>query len=286
MNDFPKDNTGLLEGIRPSDWLAGSIPYEVRQSDGDWRGFLPVEEHQYSENTDTMACVSFSANNSMEIQYKQQTGSDINFSDRFLAKMSGTTPQGNYLNKVADTIRNIGLVLENEWPAPAHYTWDSYYAPIPQEVINKAQKLDIAYEWVPADPTSLKYHLKHAPIQITIPLPYPNHAVVLVHLDGNTAYYFDTYAPYLKTMDVSKIQSALKIVLKGQTMSEYYKVKGEATVVRKEGSKYWEIATDGVFYPYIKELLQLPDSLNEIGRDIVNTNLAGQLVVGITYVKK
>ena len=74
-------------------------------------------------------------------------------------------------------------------------------------------------------------------------------------------------------------------LLEGESM-DYYKIKGEATVVKKEGGKYWEIATDGLFYPYIKELLQLPDALNEIGRDVVNANLAGQLVVGITYVKK
>jgi hypothetical protein len=212
MNDFPDKNLGVIEGRSPEDWIAGTIPHEIRNESGDWRPFLPKEEKQYSDNTDTMACVSFSANNSMEIQTKFQTGQEVNFSDRFLAKMSGTTHEGNYLNKVADTIRNVGLVLENEWTA-SNYTWDSYYAPIPQDVINKAQKLDVAYEWIPASPDSLHFNLKHAPIQITIPKPYPNHAVVLVHLDGDTAYYFDTYPPYLKTMDVSKIQSALKLVL-------------------------------------------------------------------------
>lgn len=204
MNDFPKQNTGVIEGARPSDYVAGSLPYEVRLETGDWRPYLVTEEHQYSDNIDTMACVSFSLNNSLEIQTKFLTGQETNFSDRFLAKLSGTTPEGNYLWKVADTARN-GLVTEDLWPAPANYTWNTYYTDIPQDVISKAQKLDISYEWIPTDAASLKHHLKQAPIQIVIPLPYPNHAVVLVHLDGNTAYYFDTYPQYLKTMDVSKI---------------------------------------------------------------------------------
>src|ERR1044071_1097623 len=191
------------------------MPYEVVLQSGDWRPFLPVGEHQYSHNVDTMACVSFSCDNDLEIQRKQQ-GVDVNYSDRFLAKMSGTTQQGNYLDKVADTARTIGLVKEEEWPSNDDYTWDSYYASIPQDVLNKAEKQNIAYEGIPTDKASLLYHLKQCPIQITLPAPHPNHAVVLVAIEGNTAYYFDSYpgtTNYLKTIDVSLISYALKIVL-------------------------------------------------------------------------
>ncbi len=224
--DIPKVNTGVIEGSgTKSLYIAGTIPYEVRLQSGDWRPYLVKEEHQYSNNTDTMGCVSFSCNNDLEIQTKFLTGQEVNYSDRFLAKMSGTTPDGNWLDKVADTARNVGLVKESEWPAPANYTWSQYYASIPQEVINKAVKPDIAYEVIGADKTSLLYHLKQAPIQITIPAPHPNHAVVLVAIEGNTAYYFDTYIPALKTIDVSKISYALKIVLKqGDIMPKFFRV--------------------------------------------------------------
>lgn len=215
MEDIPQENTGVIEGSGTTSlWIAGSIPYEVRLESGDWRPYLVLEEHQYSQNTDTMACVSFSCNNDLEIQNKF-LGNDVNFSDRFLAKMSGTTPEGNYLDKVAETAKNIGLVKEEEWPEPLNYTWSSYYAAIPQEVINKAIKQDIQYENIPKYKDNLIYHLKQAPIQITIPEPHPNHAVVLVAIVGDTAYYFDTYSPYLKTINVSLISYALKIVLKG-----------------------------------------------------------------------
>lgn len=219
MNDFPKENLGVIEGVRPTDFVAGALPYEERLPSGDWRPYLVKEEHQYSDNIDTMACVSFSLNNSLEIQNKFLTGEEVNFSDRFLAKMSNTTPQGNWLNVVADTARNIGLVTEDLWPAPPNYTWNSYYSSIPQEVINKAQKFDISYEWIPTDLASLTKHLKQAPLQIVVPVPYPNHAVVLVHLEGETAYYFDTYSPHLKTMNFTYISSGLKVILKkGKSM--------------------------------------------------------------------
>lgn len=212
MDDLPKQNTGLIEGRRDSDFIAGTLPYEVRNPTGDWRPFLVKEEKQYSDNTDTMGCVSFSANNTLEIQHKQQTGVELNFSDRFLAKMSNTTPQGNWLYIVADTLRNIGIVFEDEWPTPPNYNWQTYYADIPQAIKDKAQKYGVTYEWVEPVKDQLLKHLKHAPLQITIPEPYPNHAVVLVHIEGDTAYYFDTYPNYLKTISVSKISSALKLI--------------------------------------------------------------------------
>jgi hypothetical protein len=236
--DIPKVNTGVLEGSgTKSLYLAGTIGYEIRNESGDWRPYLVKEEHQYSDNTDTMACVSFSCNNDLEIQTKFLTSQEVNYSDRFLAKLSGTTHDGNYLDKVAETARKIGLVKEEEWPAPGNYTWDQYYAPIPQDVINRAVKLDIAYESVPVNADSLRYHLKQAPLQITIPEPHPNHAVVLVAVEGDTVYYFDTYIPALKQIDVSKISYALKIVLKGVTMPKFFKVNdhGKLGIMILEG---------------------------------------------------
>jgi hypothetical protein len=69
------------------------------------------------------------------------------------------------------------------------------------------------YEWITPTKTELQYHLRHAPIQIVIPEPYPNHAVVLVAIEGDNAIYFDTYPPYTKQISLSKINSALKPVL-------------------------------------------------------------------------
>src|ERR1051325_3613684 len=102
--DIPQQNTGVLLGSGTKNlWAGGTIPYEIRLESGDWRPYLVKEEKQYSDNVDTMGCVSFSCANSIEIQYKFLTGEEINKSDRSLAKLSGTTPQGNRLDTVADT---------------------------------------------------------------------------------------------------------------------------------------------------------------------------------------
>lgn len=218
MNDIPQKNTGVIEGSGTKNlYIAGTIPYEVVLESGDWRPFLVIGEKQFRVE-DFMDCVTFSDLSDLEIQEKQQTAVEVNWSDKFIAKLSGTTHDGNYLDVVADTVRKIGVVREEEWPTAAFDNWNSYYAPIPQEVIDKALKKSIAYEFISVDKASLLYHLKQCPIQITIPKPHPNHAVVLVAIEGDTAFYFDSYpgtTNYLKTIDVSLISYALKIVLKG-----------------------------------------------------------------------
>jgi hypothetical protein len=240
-DDIPKLNTGFLQGSGTKNlWLGGTIPYEVVLESGDWRPFLPVGEKQRPALTDVKACVTFSDLSSLEIQGKQQTGIENNWSDRFIAKLSGTTPQGNYLDKVADTVRKFGLVKESDYPAPANFTWNSYYSEVPQEVINKATKVDIAYEAIDGQKATLLYHLKQCPIQIVITNTNPSHAVVLVHIDGNTAYYFDSYSPYLKTTSVSNIYNyALKIVLKGNMNPDIkiYKNGAEYQLVHRAKSQ-------------------------------------------------
>lgn len=233
MENVPKQNTGYLEGSATKNlWIAGDIPYEVILPSGDWRPFLPVGEKQRPALVDVMACVTFSCESSLEIQEKQQTGVEPNWSDRFIAKLSGTTPQGNYLDKVADTVRKIGLVKEEEWPTPPNFSWNSYYAEIPQEVINKAVIREIMYGEVVPGESELRHHLKQCPIQIVIPVPHPNHAVVAVAIEGSTVYYFDSYSPFLKTINISKIHYALKIVLKGNmNQTKPYLAKDGKTIL-------------------------------------------------------
>jgi hypothetical protein len=229
-------NHGVLLGSGTKKlWAGGAIPYEVVLPSGDWRPFVPTGEKQ-KDPTETMACVTFATLNSLETQEKQQTGVEPNWSDRFIAKLSGTTEQGNFADKPPETIRQIGLVKQEDWPVPSNYTWATYYTDIPQSVIDKAVKREIAYEAIGTDKDSLSYHLKQCPIPVIIPEPTPNHEVLLVHISGDTAYYFDSYSPYLKTINVSKIHYALKVVLKGN-MTKYFKVEdhGKLGIMMLEG---------------------------------------------------
>ncbi len=243
-NSFPDKNQGVLDGKQPADFAAGTIPFEVRNPSGDWRPYCPDGEVQFDQFTDVQGCVSFSHTNSLEIQAKQLSGQSYNWSDRFLAKMSGTTHQGNFLTKVADTVRQYGLVNEATWPAPAGFTWDSYYADIPADVIAKGKSefpFTIAYEWVFSSDSiltpnqkmaALTKQLPHAPIQMTIPGTNPIHAVCLVAIANGLYYYYDSYSPFLKSMSTAPA-AALKVVLSDSRI-----------IIRKVG---WNDAEKGVY---------------------------------------
>lgn len=207
-------NHGVIIEKKPKDFVAGTLPYEVLNPSGDWSAYLPSPEYQYTHHTDSQACVTFSVLNVLETQYKFLTGQSINFSDRFIAKMSGTTQQGNSVQKVCDAIKKYGLVLEEEWPTDYEFDWNQYYAPIPQEVINKAKKYDIAYEFHSPASLELDKEMKHAPLEVIVVAHNPYHSVMKV----NQTQQFDHYIPVLRPLQ--SIYLATKIILKGVLMPQ------------------------------------------------------------------
>lgn len=229
---FKPKNHGVIEGRRPRDFVAGVLPYEVRIPDGNWKPYLPPGEWQKSNLVDTMACVSFSLINCIETQELFLTGKQINYSDRWLALMSGTTPGGNSLSIVADTVRKYGLVKEESWPAPANFTWGSYYeVPSPEKMAQlkaegqqwlKSHKLD--YEWLGIDLNSIMKHLKHCPLQVV----KPGHAIEGFNQVLDVHHYFDTYSPFEKKIKYTGLSDVLKPLLTITQMStvEFVKIKG------------------------------------------------------------
>lgn len=240
-------NTGLIHRRKSTDWPVGAINYEVRNPLGNWLPYLPTFEKQYFKNFDTMGCVSFSLNTLNEIQIIQQTGQEINFSDRFLAKMSGTTSQGNWLYIVADTLRNFGCVHEEEWPVPPEpAAWSDYYMEIPQFIKDRAKKqfldkYDFKYESGLVTKEYIEKHLKHSPLWMVI----PGHAVAMIMLkvENDLITYFDTYEPGIKTIPLNGISDVYKAILtvKGNNMVGYKKV-GDPTTYVGMGNKLVPIA--------------------------------------------
>mgnify|MGYP001592537820 CR=1 FL=1 len=103
---------GFIPGeSSPTTYFGSSIPHEVRVENGDWTPYLPVGEKQTGRD-DYMDCTCRSLTTCIETQEKRFTGKEVNYSDRFLAKRSGVTRQGNYLDKVAETARKEGLVAQ------------------------------------------------------------------------------------------------------------------------------------------------------------------------------
>ena len=212
-------NTGIIYGYRASDYAGGTLPYEVLVPDGNWEPWLPPGEWQRVNVLDVMACVSFSALNVLETLHFFHTGTQRNFSDRYTARMSGTTPDGNWLWKVGDSIRKDGLVNEEDWAWGSQQAdWDTYYTTPPMEVINKAKDFlkewEVKYEFIDFTRDSLIYHLKQSPIQVV----FPNHAVMNFFTTEQIYNYFDSYDPWKKTRTEGFV-SALKYVLRKKTMT-------------------------------------------------------------------
>jgi len=211
-------NTGVL--IRPpksSAWIAGGesgIVPAVLEESGQFDVYLPDEEAQAQFTPfvfDTRACVTFSGLNDIETLLNRlraktllpathdkflldsgivnkQSGK-VNLSDRFTAKMSGTTFDGNYLEAVGDSIRHDGVVSELDYPFPTFTPeenmdgakkWARYYQEIPTDIKDKARKFldyfQVNYEWVAlgtSNPAKLREELKKGPIQIAAAICSP-----------------------------------------------------------------------------------------------------------------
>lgn len=207
----PGAETGvLIKQPDPRAWIAGGetgVRSAVLEESGQYDSFLPDEEAQsfYAPvNFDTQSCVTFSGENNLETLlnwlrakgklskrqedflkaegYINPQSNKVNLSDRFTAKMSGTTQQGNYLEAVGDSMRKHGVVPEKDWPMP---DWDSlkgktqdeiwkvYMAEIPESVKTKARKFleyfEVQYQWIAlgnSTPETLRAALKQGPFQI------------------------------------------------------------------------------------------------------------------------
>jgi hypothetical protein len=178
----------------------GSVEKVVLVEDGQWDNYLPVSEYQNRNNKESMACVNFSLANCIEtilnlFIYLRKQGKAtkeqleilsiferfeiiindvVNISDRYMAKMSGTTSNGNDQKTAADSTRHNGLVAEHIWPwadtENGMWTSNGYYKAIPQEIIDKGKELmkyiDFNYEWV--NPRDFNDAKRYSPIQTSV----------------------------------------------------------------------------------------------------------------------
>jgi len=224
---FPK-SFGLLrqDEIIAKDWRLGAVSgaeKHVLRADGQYLGFLPRVEYQSAVYFDTMACVTFSALNCLEIILKVHEV-EIDKSDRFTARMSNTTRTGNYLRSVAESIRVDGTVEESSWPFPRMqrqpvFGWEEYYQlPDPAVIMEGKRWLvdwNVEWEWVPATEEKLKEAMTYGPVQVCVyawPKPKDglyddggnkdrNHAVTLVgYEEGKHWWIFDHYDAALKKL--------------------------------------------------------------------------------------
>ncbi len=192
-------NHGLIDKPHSNkDWFFGGVSgiasHAVLQADGQWDAFMPDMEVQYNAKDDFYACVTFGELNGIEFLFRRLFNLSVNFSDRFIAKMSGTTRAGNGMLDVADCIRKVGLVIETLWPMGSGMTWEDYYASVPQYVIDEAAKFleqwALNFEFVSCDPDSMMEALKYSPVVVSIG---EHIEVVYGYVKGQQWKLFDSY---------------------------------------------------------------------------------------------
>lgn len=121
---------GLVIEERDSDYVFGSgqLKGKVVRPDGDWRAYTPKYEGQRERGIETSACATFGTINCVETLMEEMgLGNDLDYSERFISLLSGTTRQGNSPTKVAETIRRYGLIPQAMMPFDDSIrSWDDF----------------------------------------------------------------------------------------------------------------------------------------------------------------
>lgn len=206
-----------IDDKNPNHYTMGSSPLikKVLQEDGQWIEYLPEDEMQRGRNVETMACVSFGKLNCIEILAKRLWNKEWNKSDRFTAKMSGTSRSGNIMSRVGDSVRNDGIVKQDKWENNIEtFTWNEFYSEPTRDVKelgkNFIKKYSTGYEAVYNNKQTIKQALRFSPIWaafcswylgsngIYYKLGSPNHVACIVGYTEEYVLVYDSYAPHVK----------------------------------------------------------------------------------------
>lgn len=169
-------NFGYIEPIiKNEDFVFGSgqLTGEILEPTGDWSKYLPEKELQ-AKNFETFNCTAFATCNIIEILTKRKYNEDVNYSDRFLGIVAGTRPPGNDPLKVAQAVRDNGLVPEySHFSLPAE-TVDDYYSFGDNEKdlrsIGKSwlDSWEFRYDIVPTTPETMMEALRYSPLGVAV----------------------------------------------------------------------------------------------------------------------
>lgn len=211
------------------DYIAGEIIDEICVD--NWLDYITIGEKQNWVYDDSSACASFATENAIacKLNYYLKNNlipeetvkwckdndylvnDEFNFSDRYIAKLSQTTKEGNSANNVLNTIIGtktkpaFGLIPESKWTFAMDdrnnkATWEDYMAEIPQELIELGQefarRIKITYFRIKAE--DFNHYIKQSPIMTFVRPCFPengiyykcdkkiNHAICLVDSEDFT----------------------------------------------------------------------------------------------------
>jgi len=222
-----------------------SIGGEVLQPDGDWTAFLPEDEFQNLNDIEPYACTSFGTLNAVET-LANRLGIKENWSDRFLAKISGTDiNHGNNPHTVAEYLRKQGTTLQGLWDVtPDINTFDKYYSEIPESIktmgLQFVAEYSFGHEYVNSSLASLKEALKYSPLGISVyawqmgqdgiyfkPKGCVDiHWCMLYKIEGDVGYIYDSYDNTHKKYRLSNVEVAKRYTLVKNTKDTLEAKKG------------------------------------------------------------
>src|SRR3990167_2586400 len=166
----------IKDEILPEDYIfgGGQIIADILQPAGQWDEFLPPEELQNLNGIEIFACVSFGTLNALEILLRRVLGQVDNFSDRYLAFISGTKGKtGTSPHVVAEILRKAADVRQLDWDfTPDINTYDKFYETPPSYLAVFAERFldeyDFKHDYVPANPETMKEALKYSPLGFSV----------------------------------------------------------------------------------------------------------------------
>ena len=199
---------------------------QVLREDGDWSDYIPQFEDQYKNGVESMSCVSYGTLNAIEVLQEEKFGEhDVDYSERFISTLGGTTKQGNNPQKIAETVRKYGLIPEERLPFSGLETWEEYFADIPKNLKQEGKRWlwdwKFGHDWVITNNTRreeknelLKDALKFSPIGVSVfgwaeingvyvKHGSDNHWCLLLNGDRDYWYVLDTYPSYIKKLEKS-----------------------------------------------------------------------------------
>jgi hypothetical protein len=176
--------SGVLIGRGEFDWHAGGNSPIVRTElmpDKDWKKIELEHEIQFNNQSlyDTLFCVTYAdlkaiakllthlealgrfTPTQLARLAKYKKNGKYNFSERFTGTLGETTTQGAYQFKIAQAIRNFGLIPQDMFPLADNFNDNIDKRFITKEMYDCGKEfLDIVavnYEWVDNMPEYLKY---------------------------------------------------------------------------------------------------------------------------------
>jgi hypothetical protein len=222
-------NNGYKEAKEKiTDYIYGSAtPFkdEIICPSGDWTPFLPPPERQSGRKMESMSCTSFGVLNAIETIIFAKYRIRVNYSDRFLAKCSGTTKSGNNIDNVIDTLRKVsGVVSEEKWPTDwENFTWEDYFSEIPKIVLDDGRlwvdEWEIGRENVPNNKELRLRAFKKSPPIVSGYAWYMENGLYRSYGKANHCYMlskpemaFDSYPPFDKPLAPDYLFGAFKIL--------------------------------------------------------------------------